>query len=76
MKTFNGRKMSHGGENRSMPKCPLCKTIMKMVGGQLRCAELRSTRTSKGSSARILVKHGSMRTIKKRQKRGYPARVD
>lgn len=71
-KKFNGKKMSHGGTGGNPPKCPLCGITMRMFMGELRCAELRATKTAKGSGSRLMVKHGSLRTIRKRVRRGFP----
>ena len=72
MKKFNGKKMSHTQESKDTIKCPICKTSMKVLRGKLRCAELRSTHGKSKSALRMLIKHGSMKTIRKRLKKGFP----
>jgi hypothetical protein len=67
-KKFNGRKMSHTKEGKDHQRCPLCKGTMKVLGGMLRCAEMRNVR----GSSRLLSKHGSMKTIRKRLRKGFP----
>lgn len=71
-KKFNGKKMSHNGNDGDRASCPICGISMKMVNGQLRCAELKRTQGKSGSDARIVIKHGSMNTIRKRLRKGYP----
>lgn len=67
-KKFNGQKMSHSNHSPARgerKRCPICGTEMKVFLGTLRCTELRR---GKGGNSYRTIKHGSMRTIRKRLK--------
>ena len=62
-KKFNGKKMSHAGSGREVPKCPICQRTMRMALGEWRCAEMRR---APGGEDRVTILHGGRKTIKKR----------
>jgi len=68
-KKWNGKKMSHAGQNRPFRRCPLCGTALTTFRGMTRCTEEKRVSSS---DSRRMVKCGSLATIKKRLKKGYP----
>ena len=67
MKTFNGKKLSHGKKNvvtvNRMCPSPGCGITMRMHNGKLMCCK------TKTQNSKIAPYHGGISTIKKRIKR-------